>query len=45
MLQVYMSTIPLASEEHILDLIYADNRWISIGGRGLLLVGDAARTA
>ena len=37
--------VSLATKEHILDLIYADNRWIGVGGRGLLLVGDDARTA
>lgn len=37
--------VPLATKEHILDLTFAGNRWIGIGGRGLLLVGDAARTA
>ena len=37
--------VPLATKEHILDLAYADNRWIGIGGRGLLIVGDDARTA
>jgi photosystem II stability/assembly factor-like uncharacterized protein len=37
--------VPLATKEHILDLTFADNRWIGVGGRGLLIVGDAARTA
>lgn len=36
-------TVALATKEHILDLAYADNRWIGVGGRGLLLLGDAAR--
>jgi photosystem II stability/assembly factor-like uncharacterized protein len=34
----------LNTKEHILDLSFIDNRWIGVGGRGLLLIGDAGRS-
>lgn len=36
--------VPLATKEHIFDIAFADGRWLGVGGRGLLLVGDMAAT-
>jgi photosystem II stability/assembly factor-like uncharacterized protein len=35
--------VTLNTKEHILDLAYAGNRWIGVGGRGLLLLSDTER--
>lgn len=38
------TVVPLATKEHILDMTFAGGRWIGVGGRGLLLEGNAAGT-
>lgn len=35
--------VTLDTRDHILDLAHVDNRWIGVGGRGLLLIGEAGQ--